>query len=124
MPTLLGLLGVDAVTATMGRDLGRPSTQADQRAISLNPLGGGLVRIRRASGSVVVRALPPSLEAYAAGDADELDDLGERASFARKAADEALAAVFAAKVLIEEDRLWSSTLLPQHPGQLAALHGQ
>ena len=123
MPTLLGLLGVDTLTAAMGRDLGRPSAEADRRAISLNPLGGGLVRIRRASGSVVVRALPPSLAAYAPTDADEREDLGERAPFARSAADEALAAVFAAKLLIEEDRLWSPALLPARPGKLATLHG-
>jgi hypothetical protein len=121
MPTLLGLVGVDGVTAAMGRDLALPSSDADRRAISLNPLGGGLVRIRRAAGSVVVRALPPALEAYAPSDADELDVLGARTPFARPLADEALAAVFAAKVLIEEDRIWSDALLSKRPGKLAAL---
>jgi hypothetical protein len=123
MPTLLGLLGVDTLTAAMGRDLARPSTAADQRAISLNALGGGLVRIRRTSGSVVIRALPPALEAYAPNDADELDDLGEHAPFARAAADEALAAVFAAKALIEEDRVWSKALMAHQPGTVASLQG-
>ncbi|HWP04798.1 MAG TPA: sulfatase-like hydrolase/transferase [Polyangiaceae bacterium] len=124
MPTLLGLVGVDGVTASMGRDLALPSSDADRRAISLNPLGGGLVRIRRSAGSVVVRALPPALEAFAPSDADELDDLGARAPFGRALADEALAAVFAAKALIEEDRIWSDTLLPKRPGKLAALSGE
>jgi hypothetical protein len=121
MPTLLGLLGVDTMTAAMGRDLGRPSAAADHRAISLNPLGGGLVRIRRPEGSVVVRALPPSLEAYAKSDADELDDLGERAPFAHAAADEALAAVFAAKALLEEDRVWSNSLIRESGRRVVAL---
>ena len=121
MPTLLGLLGIDGVTAAMGRDLALPSSDADRRAISLNPLGGGLVRIRRSAGSVVVRALPPSLDAYAPNDADELESLGAQAPFARALADEALAAVFAAKTLIEEDRIWSDALLPKRPGKLAAL---
>jgi hypothetical protein len=121
MPTLLGLVGVDGVTAAMGRDLALPSSEADQRAISLNPLGGGLVRIRRSAGSVVVRALPPRLEAFAPSDTDELEDLGAKAAFGRTLADEALAAVFAAKTLIEEDRIWSDALLPKRPGKLAAL---
>lgn len=122
MPTLLGLVGVDGVTAAMGRDLALPTSDADRRAVSLNPLGGGLVRIRRSAGSVVVRALPPRLEAFTPHDADELDDLGARAPFARAYADEALAAVFAAKTLIEEDRIWSDALLPKRPGKLAVLN--
>jgi hypothetical protein len=120
MPTLLGLLGVDSVTASMGRDLALPSSDVDQRAISLNSLGGGLVRIRRNAGSVVVRALPPSLEAFRASDPDELDNLGERAPFARAASKEALSAVFSAKLLIEEDRIWSDSILPRRAGKLAA----
>jgi hypothetical protein len=111
MPTLLGWLGVDALHAAMGRDLALPSSELDQRAISLNPLAGGLVRIRRSSGSVIQRALPPGFEAYAATDHDELNDLGERAPGAAAAGREALAAVFAAKALIASDRLWSDALL-------------
>jgi hypothetical protein len=121
MPTLLGLLGVDSVTASMGRDLALPSSDADQRAISLNPLGGGLVRIRRNAGSVVVRALPPALEAFSASDTDELENLGERAPFARAGSNEALAAVFAAKLLLEEDRIWSDAFIAKRAGELAAL---
>lgn len=109
MPTLLGLLGVQAVNAAMGRDLALPSTSADRRAVSLNPLAGGLVRVRRESGSVIVRALPPALEAYAAGDGDELHDLGASASAAATAR-EGLAVVFAAKALIEADRVWPRQL--------------
>jgi hypothetical protein len=111
MPTVLGLLGVQAIHAAMGRDLALPSAEPDQRAISLNPLAGGLVRVRRTSGSVIVRALPPALEAYAASDGRELHDLGERAPGATAAAHEALSAVFAAKALIQSDRLWSDELL-------------
>lgn len=110
MPTLLGLLGVQAVNAAMGRDLALPSTSADRRAISLNALAGGLVRIRRETGSVIVRALPPALEAYAASDEDELRDLGDRAPSALAASREALAAVFWAKALIEADRVWPHEL--------------
>ncbi|HEV8551420.1 MAG TPA: sulfatase-like hydrolase/transferase [Polyangiaceae bacterium] len=121
MPTLLGLIGADPITASMGRDLGRASAEVDQRAVALNPLGGGLVRLRRTAGSVVVRALPPALEAYAAADADEQDDLGDRAPFARAEADEALDAVFAAKALIEADRVWSDSLLPKPASTLARI---
>lgn len=121
MPTLLGLLGIDSVTASMGRDLALPSSERDQRAVSLNPLGGGLVRLRRKAGSAVIRALPPALEAYAASDVDELENLGDKAPFARAASNEALAAVFAAKLLLEEDRVWSDTLLAKRAGKVAAL---
>jgi len=123
MPTLLGLVGVDSVTAAMGRDLALPSSDVDRRAISANPLGGGLVRIRRSTGSVVVRALPPALEPYASSDVDELDVLGHEVPFARPLADEALAAIFAAKALIEEDRIWSDRLFSKRTGKLAALKG-
>jgi len=110
MPTLLGLLGIQAVNAAMGRDLALPSTGADRRAVSMNPLAGGLVRVRHESGSVIVRALPPALEVYAAADGDELHDLGGDGSDAVTAAREALAAVFAAKALIEADRVWPREL--------------
>ena len=106
MPTVLGLLGVQSLHAAMGRDLATASSEVDQRAVSLNPLAGGLVRIRRATGSYIERALPPQLEAYAASDRDELKDLGDQAPNASAAAKEALSAVFAAKALIESDRVW------------------
>ncbi len=120
MPTLLGLLGIQAVHAAMGRDLALPSTGADRRAVSLNPLAGGLVRIHYATGSVIVRALPPALEAYAAEDEDELHDLGASAPEALTAAREGLAAVFAAKALIEADRVWSRQLSAPARGAAAS----
>jgi hypothetical protein len=106
MPTLLGLLDVQTLTAAMGRDLATPSSAQDERAVSLNPLAGGLVRLRRAEGSVILRALPPGLEAYGPEDGDEQHDLAPGAPFAAAAAKEALGAVFAAKALIETDHLW------------------
>jgi hypothetical protein len=119
MPTLLGLLDVQAVNAAMGRDLAAPAGEDDGRAVSLNPLAGGLVRIRRRAGSVILRALPPGLEAYAPDDTDEQHELGEQAPAAAAASKEALAAVFAAKALIESDRIWPKGLLrpPAEPAR-------
>ena len=114
MPTLLGLLDVQAVHAAMGRDLSKPRTSADERAISLNPIAGGLIRISGGDYSVIRRAVPPGLEVYATRDRTEQHELEPTPPAAIRASERATLAVMAAKQLVEEDRLWSNAF-GEHP---------
>jgi phosphoglycerol transferase MdoB-like AlkP superfamily enzyme len=114
MPTVLGLLGVHTLHASMGRDLARVAQDRDRRAISENPLAGGLIRIRRPDHVVVTRAVPPGIWWFDASDLDEqVDRSNDRAEAARRGADEAIGAVMAATDLIRRDRVWNDGLLRQ-----------
>jgi len=108
MPTLLGLLDVQAVHASMGRDLSKTTAAADRRAISVNPIAGGLIRINAGEYSVIRRAVPPGLEVYAVSDRGEQNELASTPSEALRASERATLAVMAAKQLVEEDRIWSN----------------
>ncbi|HEU5074385.1 MAG TPA: sulfatase-like hydrolase/transferase [Polyangiaceae bacterium] len=107
MPTLLGLLDVQAVHASMGRDLSKPAPAADARAISVNPIAGGLVRVNTRDYSVIRRAVPAGLEVYARHDRSERNEVQPIPSDALRESERATLAVMAAKQLIEEDRIWS-----------------
>jgi len=107
MPTLLGLLDVQAVHASMGRDLSKTAAAVDQRAVSVNPIAGGLIRVNAGEYSVIRRAMPPGLEVYTRGDRSELSELSSSPSEAIRASERATLAVMAAKQLVEEDRIWS-----------------
>jgi arylsulfatase A-like enzyme len=108
MPTLLGLLDVQAVHASMGRDLAKTSAAADWRAISVNPIAGGLIRINAGEYSVIRSAVPPGLEVYARSDRSEQSALPASPPEALRASERATLAVMAAKQLVEEDRIWSN----------------
>ncbi|MDX2054662.1 MAG: sulfatase-like hydrolase/transferase [Polyangiaceae bacterium] len=124
MPTLMGMLGIQTLHASMGRSLTIPSQERDQRAIAMNPMAGGLVRVTRSARSVIARALPPRVEVYAEQDPHELRPLplspGTAESQAWEAANEAVSAVMAARALIRENRIWNPELLPK-PGRQALL---
>jgi hypothetical protein len=115
MPTLLGLLGVHTVHASMGRDLAVPAGDRDRRAFSENPLAGGLVRVRRPDLVVMARAVPARVWLFDAADLQEQADRSEGgADAARSAADEAIGAIMTASDLIRRDRVWSDGLLGTH----------
>lgn len=120
MPTLLGLLDVQAVHAAMGRDLSKPATAADARAISVNPIAGGLIRVSEPDYSVIRRAMPPGLEVYAARDRSEQNQVRAIPSAALAASERAALAVMAAKQLIEEDRIWSEAFAGHAAGATLA----
>ncbi len=107
MPTLLGLLDIQVVHASMGRNLAVAAPPADERAISVNPIAGGLVRLSNTQMTVITRSLPPGIEVYRANDDAELNSLGNQVPGARAAANTGLSAVFASKQLIESNRIWS-----------------
>lgn len=107
MPTLLGLLDVQAVHAAMGRDLSKAASATDERAVSVNPIAGGLIRITTRDYSVIRRAMPPGVEVYTTRDRTEQNALRPVPPEARAASERATLAVMAAKQLVEENRIWS-----------------
>lgn len=121
MPTVLGLLGIQAVHASMGRDLARPAEPEDERAVSLNPVAGGLIRIHTRDLTVIRRALPPGFEVYAGADRLELHEQGSQIPGAQEASEQALFAVLAAKELLETDRIWPQTMESERLRRVARL---
>lgn len=120
MPTLLGLLDVQTVHASMGRDLSKSAAVDDERAISVNPIAGGLIRINAGEYSVIRRAVPPALEVYAKSDRNEQNEIQPTPAEALAASERATVAVMAAKQLIEEDRIWSESIAGQSPSATLA----
>jgi hypothetical protein len=118
LPTLLSLLGAQKVHASMGRDLLAPQTAADLRAISTNPMAGGLIRIARPGFSLIAQASPFNYEWFERSDLAEQKDL---ASYHWKRAEAeirpALEAIFAARALITTNRLWPTSGLPEPSGE-------
>lgn len=110
LPTVLGVLGVRTLHASMGRDLARPAAERAKRAISMNVLAGGLVRVRATDATVISRAWPRKDWLFAPDDVAEQHDLAEEddvdeAWLARRDAlvGAALDAVLSAKRLIDAD---------------------
>lgn len=106
MPTVLGVLGVRTVHAAMGRDLARPARDEARRAVSMNVLAGGLVRLRATDATVISRAWPRKDWLFAADDLAEAHDLAASQPERRAAlVNAALDAVLSAKRLIDSDRI-------------------